>query len=154
MVCRPPDEAGEQISVASFDSLLAETGFDTGIVNTGQASKLADVVRSKLAEAVEAARDTFNSTEKSAWCDCGNGSRRTASVSSRGISRSLDQIAKQRTHYEAAYKGRIPRNLDESLQRRKRGIEDRKQQRDRWLSDTFTVVGTPYLKLAAVFVGE
>ena len=68
--------------------------------------------------------------------------------------RSLDQIAKQRIHYEVAYKGRIPRHLDESLQRRKRSIEDRKEQRGRWLSDTFTVIGTPYLKLAAVFVGE
>jgi osmotically-inducible protein OsmY len=65
-----------------------------------------------------------------------------------------DQIAKLRIHYEVAYKGRIPRHLDESLQRRKRSIEDRKEQRGRWLSDTFTVIGTPYLKLAAVFVGE
>ena len=68
--------------------------------------------------------------------------------------RSLDQIGKQRTHYLASYKGRIPRNLEESLQRRKKNVEDRKLKRDRWLAETFEVVGTPYLKLAAVFVGE
>jgi hypothetical protein len=44
--------------------------------------------------------------------------------------------------------------LQERLQGRRRNIDDRKQQRERWLTDTFTVVGTPYLKLAAVFIGE
>ena len=140
--------------VASFEKLLTEIGFETGIVNTGQASKLADLVRSKLTEAVKAARDYIQL----------HGEARLVRLLERvdddrkrfesWHQRSLDQIAKQRIHYEVAYKGRIPRHLDESLQRRKRGIEDRKEQRGRWLSDTFTVIGTPYLKLAAVFVGE
>jgi len=140
--------------VASFETLLNETGFDTGIVNTGQASKLADVVRGRLAEAIKAARDYIQL----------HGEVRLVRLRERvdedrlrfesWHQRSLDQIAKLRTHYEVSYKGRIPRHLDESLQRRKRGVEDRRQQRDRWLSDTFTVIGTPYLKLAAVFVGE
>ena len=68
--------------------------------------------------------------------------------------RSLEQIAGLRTHYLAVYGGTVPRNLQERLQGRRRNIDDRKQQRERWLTDTFTVVGTPYLKLAAVFVGE
>ena len=68
--------------------------------------------------------------------------------------RSLEQISGLRTHYQAVYGGTVPRNLQERLQGRRRNIDDRKQQRERWLTDTFTVVGTPYLKLAAVFVGE
>src|SRR5262249_19792628 len=70
------------------------------------------------------------------------------------LQRSLQQIDKDRTHYLAAYKGVIPPHLQERLHGRKRSIEDPRQQRERWLTDTFTVVGTPYLKLAAVFVGE
>jgi hypothetical protein len=66
----------------------------------------------------------------------------------------VEQIQKSRTHYQVAYKGGLPRNLEERLQGRKRNIDERRQQRERWLTDTFTVVGTPYLKLAAVFVGE
>jgi len=140
--------------VATLEKLLTETGFVTGIVNMGQASKLANVVRSNLAEAVKAARDYIQL----------HGDVRLVRLKERvdedrqrfesWHQRSLEQIAKLRTNYEVSYKGRIPRHLDESLQRRKRGIEDRRQQRERWLSDTFTVIGTPYLKLAAVFVGE
>src|SRR5262249_25463457 len=127
---------------------------DAGIINAGKVSKLTDTVQSKLVEAVKAAREYIQL----------HGEVRLVRLKERvdedrqrfesWHQRSLDQISKQRIHYDVAYKGHIPRHLDESLQRRKRGIDDRKQQRERWLSDTFTVIGTPYLKLAAVFVGE
>jgi hypothetical protein len=66
----------------------------------------------------------------------------------------MQQIEKDRTHYRAVYGGSIPRNLQERLQGRRRSIGERREPRERWLTDTFTVIGTPYLKLAAVFVGE
>jgi hypothetical protein len=145
---------GEPLLPGPFEKLLADTGFGTRIDNRGQPSKLADVVRSKLAEAVKAASQYIQL----------HGDVRLVRLRERveedrqrfelWHQRSLEQIARLRTHYEVSYKGRIPRHLDESLQRRKRGIEDRKEQRGRWLTDTFTVIGTPYLKLAAVFVGE
>src|SRR5262249_793232 len=68
--------------------------------------------------------------------------------------RSLQQIDKDRTHYLAAHSGRLPRNLHQRLHSRKRNIAKRRAQRDRWLTDSFRIGGTPYLKLAAVFVGE
>jgi hypothetical protein len=133
---------------------LTETGFDAGIINSGKASKLTDAVRSHLAEAVNEARRYIQL----------HGDVRLMRLKERvdedrqrfesWHERSLEQISKLRIHYEVAYKGRIPRHLDESLQRRKRGIDERKHQRERWLADTFTVVGSPYLKLAAVFAGE
>jgi ERCC4-related helicase len=145
---------GQSLGAGTFGDLLAETGFEQGLANTGQASKLISVTSDKLAGAVEEARQYMRL----------HGEVRLERLRARveedrqrfegWLQRSLQQIGKDRTHYLAAYKGVIPRNLQERLQSRKRSVEDRKQQRERWLTDTFTVVGTPYLKLAAVFVGE
>jgi ERCC4-related helicase len=147
-------KSANKFKVSSFESLLTETGFDAGIINTGQASKLTDAVRSHLAEAVKEARRYIRLHGEVRLVRLKERVEEDRQRFESWHQRSLDQISKQRIHYEVAYKGRIPRHLDESLQRRKRGIDDRKQQRERWLSDTFTVVGSPYLKLAAVFVGE
>jgi ERCC4-related helicase len=145
---------GQPLGVGAFEELLAETGFEQGLANTGQASKLLGVAGGKLAGVVEEARRYMRL----------HGEARSVRLEERveedrgrfevWLQRSLQQIDKDRTHYLAAYKGVIPRNLQERLQGRKRSIDDRRQQRERWLTDTFTVVGTPYLKLAAVFVGE
>jgi ERCC4-related helicase len=147
-------QAGRPLSVTTLDKLLEETGFAPGIANPGQASSLAAKVKARLGEAVEEARR---------WIKL-HGESRTLRLHDRveedrrrfeaWYQRSLDRIGKLRAHYQESYKGRIPRNLEESLQRRKKNIEDRKLKRDRWLTETFEVVGTPYLKLAAVFVGE
>jgi ERCC4-related helicase len=145
---------GHGLSVGRFEELLAETGFEQGVANTGQTSRLAGAVRARLTDAVQAATKHILRL----------GAERSERLRQRveddrqrfegWLKRSLQQIIKDRTHYLAAYKGVIPRNLQERLQGRKRSVEDRKQQRERWLTDTFMVVGTPYLKLAAVFVGE
>jgi ERCC4-related helicase len=145
---------GQPLAVGPFDKLLAETGFEQGLANTGQESKLVGVAKSKLIDAVEEAKRHMRL----------HGEVRLERLRKRvdedrerfevWLGRSMQQIAKDRTHYLAAYKGVIPRNLQERLQGRKKSVEDRKQQRERWLTDTFTVVGAPYLKLAAVFVGE
>jgi hypothetical protein len=145
---------GQPLEVGAFEKLLAETDFKQGLANTGQESKLTGMVKEKLTEAVTAAMQYMRV----------RGEARLVRLEERvgedrgrfdvWLQRSLQQIAKDRTHYLAAYKGVVPRNLQERLQSRKRSVEDRKQQRERWLTDTFTVVGTAYLKLAAVFVGE
>jgi hypothetical protein len=70
------------------------------------------------------------------------------------LEHSSEQIERDRNSYQAAYGGRVPRDKQERLQRRRNEVVRRKQQREQWLSDTFEVVGMPYLKLAAVFVGE
>src|SRR5262249_14410203 len=134
--------------------LLSDTGFDGGIANTGQPSCLNSVVKDRLAGVVEAATHYMQ----------GLGVERLERLRQKveedrerfqaWHQRSLEQISDLRPHYLAVYGGTIPRNLQERLQGRRRNIDDRKQQRERWLTDTFTVVGTPYLKLAAVFVGE
>lgn len=147
-------QAGKNLTVIPLERLLDETGFAPGLANPGQESKLTDKVKAKLGDAVR---------EANRWITL-HGESRSVRLNDRveedrkrfegWYQRSLEQIGKLRTHYQAAYKGRIPRNLEENLQRRKKNVEDRKLKRDRWLTDTFEVVGTPYLKLAAVFVGE
>src|SRR5271166_4546364 len=142
------------MTVTPLNQLLTETGFDKGIANPGQESGLSEAVRSKLAEAVRVATKHMQAL----------GAERSDRLRLRveedrerfeaWLGRSRQQIDKDRTHYLAAYGGSIPRNLQERLHNRKRILDERRHQRDRWLTDTFTVVGTPYLKLAAVFVGE
>lgn len=146
---------GRKRTVCTLEGkLLADTGFDRGIANPGRASSLAETVRASLPDVVCEATKYMQ----------GLAAERRERLRQRveedrqrfegWLQRSLQQIDKDRTHYLAAYKGAIPRNLQERLQNRKRSVEDRKLHRDHWLSDTFEVVGTPYLKLAAVFVGE
>jgi hypothetical protein len=145
---------GQSLAVGTFGELLAQTGFEQGLANTGQASKLIGVTGSKLAGAVEEARRYM---ELQGEIRLERLRERVAEDRGRFEAwhhRSLGQISKLQTHYQAVYGGTIPRNLQERLQSRRRNIDDRQQQRERWLTDTFTVVGTPYLKLAAVFVGE
>jgi ERCC4-related helicase len=145
---------GRPLEVGPFGRLLGETGFEQGLANTGQESKLTGAMKVRLAQAVEAAKQHVRLL----------GEVRSERLRQRveedrerfeaWLARSRQQIDKDRTHYQAVYSGTVPRNLQERLQSRKRSIDERRQQRERWLTDTFTVVGTPYLKLAAVFVGE
>jgi ERCC4-related helicase len=144
---------GRPLEVGPFGRLLGETGFEQGLANTGQESRLTGAVKGRLPQAVEAAKQHMRLL----------GEVRSERLRQRveedrerfeaWLARSRQQIDKDRTHYQAVYVT-VPRNLQERLQGRRRNIDERKQQRERWLTDTFTVVGTPYLKLAAVFVGE
>jgi len=147
-------QAGRPLSVVSLDKLLDETGFAAGIANTGQVSRITDKVKGKLVEVVEEAKRYMKLHGDVRFLRLQERVEEDRKRFEGWYQRSLDQIAKLRTHYLASYKGRIPRNLDERLLWRKRSIEDRKLQRDRWLTDTYEVAGSPYLKLAAVFVGE
>jgi ERCC4-related helicase len=144
----------QPLAVGPFGQLLAETGFEQGIANPGKASSLTEIVRGRLADAVKTAAGHMEGLA----AERAERLRRRVEEDRKRFEgwfqRSLQQIDKDRTHYLAAYKGVIPRNLQERLQNRKRKIEERKQQRERWLTDTFDLVGTPYLKLALVFVGE
>ena len=145
---------GQPLAIGALEQLLAETGFEQGLANTGQESKLAGVVKDKLTEAVRAATRHMREL----------GAERSERLRQRVVEdrqrfeawleRSSRQIEEDRNSYLAAYGGRVPRDKQERLQRRRNEVVRRKQQREQWLSDTFEVVGTPYLKLAAVFVGE
>jgi hypothetical protein len=145
---------GRPLGVGSFEELLVDTGFDHGLANMGHASKLTSVTRDNLGGAVAEAKrymELHGEVRLERLREMVEDDRERFE---KWHQQSIDQINRQRTHYQAVYGGTIPRNLQERLQSRKRGIDERKQQRERWLTDTFTVVGTPYLKLAAVFVGE
>ena len=134
---------GQPLAVGALEPLLAETGFEQGLANTGQESELTDLVQRMLAEAVGAATEHMQAL----GADRSKGLRLQVEEDRRRFEAWLDgsrqRIEKDRTNYLAVYGGHIPRNLQERLQSRKRSIEERQQQRERWLTDTFTVVGTP-----------
>jgi ERCC4-related helicase len=145
---------GQEIMIGTFEQLLVDTGFDRGLANPGQTSPLLESCRSSLVEVVRAATEYMLEL----------GAERSERLRQRVVEdrqrfeawleRSTQQIDKDRTSYLAAYGGRIPRDKQERLQRRRNEVVRRKQKREQWLSDTFEVVGTPYLRLAALFVGE
>jgi hypothetical protein len=146
--------SAQAMVIGPFEHLLAETGFDRRIANPGQTPSLVELSRSSLAEAVRAATRHMQEL----------GAERSERLRQRVVEdrqrfeawleRSTQQIEKDRTSYQAAYGGRVPRDKQERLQRRRDNLVRRRQKREQWLIDTFEVVGTPYLKLAAVFVGE
>jgi hypothetical protein len=144
----------QSLAVGSFEELLCETGFDQGSPNIGQTSILAEMARSRLGEAVQVAREYVQ----------GLGKERSARLRERiekdnerfesWYQRSLKQIEEEAARYKSSYEGRIPRDKQERLAHRRTDVEHRRAQRRKWLSDTFGVVDSPYLKLAAVFVGD
>ena len=116
------------MAVGAFGQFLAETGFEQGLANTGQESGLTG--RSEASWPRPCGRHEDMQTlgsERPEWLGAGRGGPGTIR---RVAGRSMQQIEKDRTHYQAVYGGSIPRNLQERLQGRKRSIEDRKQQRD------------------------
>jgi hypothetical protein len=146
--------ANAPLSVASFEELLAQTGFDKSIANLGNDSSLADLAQEKLQEAVQVARQHM----------LGLSQERTHGLRQRIDEDNLRfaQWYRRRQHQIQQYKerhriegtGRLPRDKEERAKRMTQDMELRQDQRRKWLSDTYEVAGAPYLKLAAVFVGE
>ena len=139
--------------VEGFEELLAETGFRAGLPNKGDESVLLEVAQENLVAAVEHA-------EKHMLSLC---AQRTASMQERidedrerfaaWHRRSKEQIEliKERRKLPT---GKLPRNVAEMCERLERDVEHRRRKRREWVENTLETVGTPYLKLAAVFAGE
>jgi len=117
---------GQPFEVGPFQKLLAETGFEQGLANTGQESKLTGVVSGKLAEAVTAARQYMRVHGEARLIRLEERVEEDRERFQAWHQRSLEQISKLRTHYQAVYAGTVPRNLQERLQGRRRNIDDRK----------------------------
>ena len=66
---------------------------------------------------------------------------------------SLAKVKKQEDERRMA-SGKVPRDIAERCDRQRRHVEKLGQQRKEWLEHTLEVVDTPFLRLAAVFVGE
>lgn len=145
---------GKTMTVTPLNQLLTETGFDKGIANPGQMSSRAAIAQGELAKVVQVATTHMQGLK-------GTRSERMRQRVEEdekrfGIwfERRRRQIHQYREKSRTAGSGRLPRDKEERAKRMESDLEQRGQQRRKWLAETFEMIGTPYLKLAAVFVGE
>jgi hypothetical protein len=145
---------GTPLSIGSFEQLLADTSFDESIANLGKHSVLAEMAKSKLKEAVQIASQhmlgLIGERTQGLLQRIEEDNHRFASW----FRRRQGQIRQYRERHKIEGTGRLPRDKEERANRMTQDMERRQEQRRKWLSDTSEVAGLPYLKLAAVFVGE
>lgn len=132
--------------VLDLETVLTQTGFKAGLPNRhGDAKRAQDLARS-LPSAIDAARRHMEERRLQRGQNLGKQLR--------------DDERKLRRWYEAAMK-RLDAQLQEArgaqaarLQNEKNLVQGLFEQRRTWLSETFTTVPTPYLRLVAVFSGS
>ena len=145
---------GMSFSVGSFEQLLVDTKFDNSMANLGKDSVLAETAKGKLTEAVQVASEHMLSLSHERT----QGMRQRIEEDNQRFAlwfrRRQGQIHQYREQHKIEGTGRLPRDKEERANRMAKDMELRQEQRRTWLSDTSEVAGLPYLKLAAVFVGE
>lgn len=148
-----PCVGGDVTDPIPLEELARVTGFAGGLANTGRPSAVMEGLQRRLPETIKAARDHVRRLRQ----------ERTRNVQSRldednrrfEMWRRNSLAAVQR--YEDGHRlasGRVPRDIAERCERRRREVEKLSTQRQDWLEQTLEMVDTPYLRLAAVFIRE
>ena len=142
------------LTTCSLEDLLSQSGFGGPVPNTGRESVLAEAAGAQLVQVVQVARDYI----------LGMSTERTADLRQRmdddnarfgqWVRRRQKQIIEYRERHRIEGSNRLPRDKEERAKRMKDDMDHRQEQRLKWLKETYEVAGAPYLKLAAVFVGE
>ncbi len=140
--------------ICDFEQFLKQSGFGGEIPNSGRESTLADFAREQLISVVSTARNHMLalSAERSAGLK-----QRMDDDNARfgqWVRRRQKQIIDYREKHRIEGTNRLPRDREERAKRMKDDMDQRQHQRLEWLTETYEVAGAPYLKLAAVFVGE
>lgn len=146
--------AGLSIRILTLQEMLDSTYFDEGIPNAGKPSHLMNQLQDRLKAVIPMALAHMTKLARKRSDALKRRVEEDQERFERWYEQGLGQIDADRTKYQASYSGGIPRNLRERLSFRKHLIEERKTQRTQWLNETFQVGDNPYLRLAAVFVGE
>ena len=148
-----PHTGKELQTAVCLDELVSITGLTQGLPNTGQASRLSEALQKRLPGIVGAATAHM---------------KHLRLQRSQNVQKRLDEDNKRfdlwrRTSlgriklYEDSRRsasGRVPRDIAERCEHQRRDVEKLSQQRKDWLEQSLEVVDAPYLRLAAVFVGE
>jgi len=146
-------EDGESASVHTLDEVIEATGLLEGISNPRQDIAGLGSAQDGLKRAVAIAQEHMEHlrTERGARLE-----QRVEEDKTRfqaWLSRSEAQIA-QYENRRRLPSGGLARNVAERVQHMRQEVELRRQRRQDWLENTLEVASRPYLKLAAVFVGQ
>jgi ERCC4-related helicase len=137
----------------SLDELLQRTGLGQGLSNSGQPSKHVVSLQERLPSVVKAAVSHMKHLSVKRT----QGVQKRLDEDNRRFALwqkiSLAKVKKQEDERRMA-SGKVPRDIAERCDRQRRHVEKLSQQRQEWLEHTLEVVDTPFLRLAAVFVGE
>jgi ERCC4-related helicase len=142
-----------EMGIQDFADLMQKTGFAEGIPNTGKESRSMGGAKEWLAIAVEVAGKHMEELRVQRRQHLQQRVDEDKARFKSWHGQSLQQIDKYEKKRRLA-SGALPRNVAERAQRMRHEVEQRRLQRQEWLENTLQVVGTPYLKLAAVFVGS
>lgn len=140
-------------SIRTFQDLLERTQFDEGISNPEKDSVLRPTVEQELSKAVDEARAYIRQQTRARHADL---ERRMKDDEARFLgwhSRSLQQIDRESEALRLSG-GTLRKDVHERLESRRRNIDGRLKSRQDWLANTMNIVDQPFVKLAAVFVGE
>ncbi|MBI2569725.1 MAG: DEAD/DEAH box helicase [Candidatus Schekmanbacteria bacterium] len=140
------------IEAISLPDLLALTRFAAGIPNVGASRHATSELKRHLSTALAAAGRYLAAL----------GAQRIASMAARleednvrfrtWEERSLRRVAEEEERRRLP-NGKLPRDVAERGDHKRRDIAHRRAQRERWLADTLQVASAPYLRVGAVFVG-
>jgi SNF2 family DNA or RNA helicase len=140
-------------AVDHFEKLMEQTGFAENTPNTELDDAVSLQAKAGLGQAVKVAEQHMDSLRESRTQrlqkKVDEDKARFKSWHGQSIWK-IDQYEKKR-RLEG---GGLSRNIAEKVQRMREEVELRRRQRQDWLENTMQVVGTPYLKLAAVFVSR
>lgn len=143
-------EPSGKFTIQTLEEVIKTTGFDKGIANLGKTSSLADRAEDQLEKAVGQATKYMTGLRGERTLKLQEKIRDDGERFRRWHQRSLQQVEDYKNRRRLPT-GRLPRDVEESAQRRLNDIEQRRARYEQWLQETMEVVGTPYLKLAAVF---
>lgn len=140
-------------SIRSFQDLLERTQFDEGISNPEKESVLRPTLEQVLPKVVDQARNYIWQQAKARHADLERRMKEDEARFLRWHNRSCEQIDREMQSNRLP-NGKLPKNVHERLEARQRDIDGRLKSREDWLKNTMELVPQPYVKLAAVFVGE
>jgi hypothetical protein len=125
--------------------VLGMTGFTDGLPNPNRKSGHETAIEDALPKVVKAARDHIAGLRK----ERAGTQRRRLQEDGRKLKRWRDEALERIETSRASAVGALAARLD----RERRDVEALYAQRQAWLTETFTTVDAPYLRVVAVFTG-
>jgi len=138
--------------ILTLGEAMELTRLRQGINNIARAASPEDKLRRQVRHAVEAARDYMNKLRQERAADL----QPAVTKDQRKLKKWFDLAMAEVKSYEqkrVLQSGKLPKDVAERCQRKRRELEQLKQARLDWLNKSFAPDASPYLRIAAVFCG-
>lgn len=149
-----PVKAGQTQDPVSLEELLRITGFAKGIDNVSGAHIDLHRLESRRAEVVRVAEDHMRRRRKERIHENSPRLKEDERRFDRWREIALEQVKQKENRARDAKSGEIRRDLKERYANERKEIEMRFRARKDWVEKGLDIVDRPYLRLAAVFIGN